>query len=188
MPSLEFVWNGPDIARWRGQGVDNALTSALRKAGGDAIRAMRAEGKRRVRDRKFVRASYLAARALPLAFPRSSGSIDSLVWTMRVSGQPIGIERFKARQTREGVKVQVNRDGEQKLFKSAFIATMKSGHRGVFMRTAGKKRLPIEHVLSSRISDTMGDPPILQAVFARGDSVFASAFTRLMPLELAKLK
>lgn len=51
---------------------------------------------------------------------------------IKVSARPLRIIAFGARQTKKGVTVNVM--GKRKLIKSAFIANMKSGHRGVFVR------------------------------------------------------
>ena len=50
------------------------------------------------------------------------------------------------RQTKKGVTVKMRKDRGRKLFKSAFITTVKSGHKGVFWRK-GKKRLPIKELI-----------------------------------------
>jgi hypothetical protein len=55
---------------------------------------------------------------------------------IRVSAKPLPIVAFGARQTRKGVSVNIT--GKRKVIKSAFIATMKSGHKGVFVRGAYK--------------------------------------------------
>jgi hypothetical protein len=42
-----------------------------------------------------------------------------------------------------GISYKIKKGGKREIIKSAFIATMKSGHQGVFKRT-GKSRLPIQ--------------------------------------------
>ena len=51
---------------------------------------------------------------------------------VRASGKPTPLIEYEARQTRAGVTVAVLRG--RKLIKGAFIATMPTGHRGVFVR------------------------------------------------------
>jgi len=55
----------------------------------------------------------------------------------------IPLSRFLHYQTSKGVSFIVSYKKGRRLMKSAFIATMKSGHTGIFMRKT-KKRLPIE--------------------------------------------
>lgn len=185
MAEIQFRWSPSEIEPFLGGGVERAVVRALSKGGGDGIRAVRAEGKRRVRARKRIRAEHLANRALPLSYPKSR-KIDGMAWTMRVSGEPVPLGKYPARQTRRGVSVQVNK-GQRKLLKGAFIATMDSGFRGVFMRE-GKRRLPLRHLLSSRASDVFQDEGLAQRVLLRGHTVFSGTFRRLLPIELEKAK
>jgi hypothetical protein len=178
-----------DLKPWLGAdpAISLPIYRVVKMAGGDALRRIRVDGKRRVRDRKRIKASFLANKALPLEFPRGQ-RLGDLVWTMRVSGTPVALSNYKVSQTKAGVKVQVNADKAPILIKSAFIATMKSGHRGVWVRRAGVGRLPIHHALSSRVSDAMRDEPLLQYLMGRAHETFRSTFQRLLPLELAKAK
>lgn len=57
----------------------------------------------------------------------------------------IPLFEFSARQNRRGVSYRIERGAPRKTAQSAFIATMKSGHEGVFKRT-GPTRLPIEEL------------------------------------------
>lgn len=144
---------------------------------------MKAESSRLVRARKKFKVAKVN-QSLPLTFPSAGAPIHRLVWRMDVSGQTMPLSAFPARQTRKGVVVQVNA-GSPKLFKSAFLATMKSGHTGVFYRQ-GAARLPIDEAFSTRISDVFHDEGMIPAVQARAQSVFASAFARLLPQELKR--
>lgn len=50
------------------------------------------------------------------------------------TGLPLALIDYNARQTTKGVSVQVRKDRPRKVVPAAFIATMKSGHQGVFWR------------------------------------------------------
>lgn len=180
---LEFTWDSRELAVWRGRRVDQALLRAMTKAGGEAARAMRAESSRHIRKRKRFRVS-LVNRSLPLEFPKGR-ELGDLEWRMRVSGEAMPLTALPHRQQRAGVSVEVNK-GQRKLVKSAFVATMASGHKGIFHRM-GKGRLPIDEAFTSRISDVMQDQEAIPAAYARAQVVFSSAFTRLFDLELGKL-
>lgn len=94
---------------------------------------------------------------------------------------------------RGGVSVQVKRTGERVKLLHAFIATMKSGHRGVFEREAGnfgrkfeilknyaalpkKYRLPIEEMFGPRITDEYAKGPIIEATQRRAAEVYTSNY------------
>ncbi|QKC89987.1 hypothetical protein EB230_17410 [Mesorhizobium sp. NZP2234] len=83
-------------------------------------------------------------------FPYSQPS--TLTATVRGSGRPIALVKFAARQTKPGVTA--NAWGVRKLYKNTFIATMKSGHRGVFVRET-KKRNPIKELWGAGVTQVM---------------------------------
>lgn len=148
------------------------LEKALAKATTSAARALRAAATKSVRQRKRFKVSKLR-RALPLR------RVNTQEWRMGVSGETMPVASFPYRQVKRGVSVAINQ-GQRKLIKSAFVATMKSGHRGVFRRV-GKSRLPIEELFTTRVSDVFNDQGMLPAVLGRTQDVFRSTFERLMP-------
>lgn len=66
---------------------------------------------------------------------------NSLRGSLQGTGRRIPLYDFAARQTKKGVSYRMQ--GQRKTIASAFIATMRSGHTGVFARKGGAKRLPI---------------------------------------------
>ncbi len=70
-------------------------------------------------------------------------------WRFYVSGKPLSLIHFGARQTKKGVSVKVRKDRGRRVIKGAFVAPGKGGNLRVFKRTS-KERLPIEskHTLS----------------------------------------
>jgi hypothetical protein len=183
--SLEVFWDSGDLAVWRNRTVDKALFAALGKSGSDAARALKVDSSRRLREKKRFKVR-LVNRSLPLAFPKLRGAIADLEWTMRVSGEPSPVAAFPYRQTRAGINAMINRN-KRTLIGGAFVATMKSGHTGVFMRKTGK-RLPIREVFTTRVSDVFKDNGVVSGVYGRAQDVFTASFERLFPMELRKLK
>jgi hypothetical protein len=91
---------------------------------------------------RFVKAAIKITKATP-----SRHSV-----TIRFSRQPIPLFVYGARQTRDGVSVQVK--GQRKRIKSAFVATMPSGHIGVFVRKPDARHKPVSvggHTRSSAL-------------------------------------
>lgn len=106
------------------------------------------------------------------------------------SGFPLPLINYGARQTQKGVTVKVLRAGKRDLVKHAFIATMKSGHKGAFWREkigggkniwkAGKRisiptwekndprsrkfRLKIKELYGPRMQDVLGGDDIFPLV------------------------
>lgn len=50
------------------------------------------------------------------------------------TGKPLALIDYSARQTKKGISIQVRKDRPRKVVAGAFIASMKSGHKGVFWR------------------------------------------------------
>ena len=191
MAAIEFVWDSRDLKVWRGRdGIEAALTRAVSKAGSDAARFMRTVSGRMVRHRKRFKAGAVRE-GTPLYFPRNRQSLESLVWEMKVSGKPMGLVDFPHRQTSKGVSVAVN-TGKRSVIRSAFVAVMRSGHRGIFTRRIiGSKRvgrLPIDELLTTRLSDVFQDHDFVPFVYTGAQDRFSSAFDRLFALELEKIR
>lgn len=201
---VTLTWDTGQLGPFKGMGIEKAVVRALAKAGWSAIKGMKAAGTRSVRFRKRIRVKRVND-SLPLTFPKTTTDIDALEWRMDVAGDPIPMVDYPHRQVRRGVSVGINM-GKRVLVKSAFIATMKSGHTGIFVRaktgvhgplTRGQTRhsdvfrvgrLPIAELYSSRVSDVFNDSGMIPAVQARAAKIFSSSFDRLLPIELAKMK
>lgn len=181
---VNVKWDRSQIAALETGPLKGALRRALRKAGATALRDMRAEASKRIRARKRIKGRYIT-RALTLR--RAKGSdIAGMEWAVDVSGEPVPLVAYPHRQTKKGASVEVNR-GKRTLVKGSFVATMKSGHQGVFRRS-GKARLPIEELRGSRPVDALMHEGEANAVAERGGRSFSSTFTRVLPLEIGKGK
>jgi hypothetical protein len=101
-----------------------------------------------------------------------------------VGGEPVPLVAYPNRQTKKGVRVEVNR-GKPTLVKGSFKATMKSGHKGIFRRR-GSARLPIEELRGSRPVDALLHKGEADGVAARGGKSFSETFARVLPLEIGK--
>jgi len=183
MTTVSIAWKDAREFEWLAR-APKAVAKALAKAGRDAIRSAKTAGGRAVREKKRISVKH-ANRAIVLSFPRSK-EISALVWRMDVSGAPVPVVAFPYRQTRAGVSVAIN-VGKRTLIRSAFEATMLSGHTGVFLRRT-KKRLPIKELFTTRVSDVFNDTGVLQSVAAKGLDAFDRTFQRVLPLELEKLR
>lgn len=181
---INVKWDRSGIAALETGPLKGALKRALRKAGATALRDMRAEASKRVRARKRIKARYIT-RALTLR--RAKGAdIAGMEWALDVSGEPVPLVAYPHRQTSKGVSVEVNR-GKRTLVAGSFVASMKSGHKGVFRRR-GKSRLPIAELRGSRPVDALLHKGEADAVGERGGRSFESTFVRVLPLEIGKSK
>lgn len=186
MTELVFTWDSKDLKIWEDRRVEKAVASALSKSGSKAIRSLKVESNREVRSKKRIKVKRIND-SMPLQFPADKGDVDLLVWRMRVSGKALRVSDFSYRQTKKGVTFGLNTGGKRTLIKGAFVATMKSGHTGVFRRR-GKARLPIDEAFGPRVSDVMKDVGVIPRVLFGAQTVFSREFERLLPIELAKVK
>ena len=180
--SITAQWDRSQIGYLETGKLKGALMRALRKAGSTALRDMRSEASKRIRARKRIKSRYIT-RAITLRRARGA-DIAGMEWALDVSGTPVPLVAYPARQTRKGVSVEVNR-GKRTLVKHSFIATMKSGHKGVFRRR-GTARLPIEELRGSRPVDALLHKGEADAVAERGGRSFGATFVRVLPLEIGK--
>ncbi len=65
---------------------------------------------------------------------------NSLTAKVTATGRRLPLVNFGARQTARGVTVLVKKSGGRKLIEHAFIAQMRSGHRGIYVRRGPKIR------------------------------------------------
>jgi hypothetical protein len=180
--AVSVKWDRSQIAALETGPLKGALRRALRKAGATALRDMRSEAVKRIRARKAIKVRYIS-RALSKG--KASGSdISNFAWSVDVDGEPVPLVAYPFRQTKKGVSVEINK-GKRTIIKGSFVASMKSGHKGVFVRK-GKARLPIKELRGSRPVDALLHKGEADGVAARGSSSFVTTFQRVLPLEIAK--
>lgn len=148
---------------------------AAKRAGRDATRTAKTDVKREIRKRKAIRAGRVA-KSIRVFLPSGVQTLEGLEWKINVKGNGFPLIDYGARQTAKGVTVKINA-GKRVLIKSAFIATMSNGHRGVFARQ-GKARFPIKELFSSTPADVLRDTGTSERVLARAGVVFGSTFSR----------
>lgn len=199
MAALILEWDKSQIEGLLKGGMEKALFRALSMSGGDAIRAARVASSRTIRFRKRFKVSRVNG-GLKLRFPRTGTRLlENLEWRVDASGEVVPLTAFpfkavkgktigrkgRRERTEGGVKVAINR-GRWGFIPNAFVARMKSNHVGIFVRK-GRARLPIEEKFTTRISDVFEDHGMVPAVHARAQVVFSSSFSRLLPIQLAKM-
>jgi hypothetical protein len=84
---------------------------------------------------------------------------------IRCSRKPIPLGDFPHTQTAAGVMTKAW--GKPQLLKSAFTATMKSGHAGIYRRRQGAGRLPIVELWGPTVSGTFSTPDVRTAIEKR---------------------
>lgn len=88
-------------------------------------------------------------RAVTIRPMSTPATLEAIV---RGRGVPLPLILFGARQTKAGVSAKAW--GETKIYPGSFMATMKSGHRGVFIRKT-RKRFPIKELYGPGVAQVM---------------------------------
>lgn len=111
--------------------LDKAVVNALNRCAEMA----KTEAARQIKDKGY---NFKASKIKEvIAIKRAS--TGHLTATLRVKRKPTPLIDFDARQTKKGVSVKVQK--KRAVIEHAFIATMPTGHRGVFVRKDGGKRI-----------------------------------------------
>ena len=122
-----------------------------------------------------------------------------------IIGASLPIYDFKPLQLLDGVSVQIKKKGARKTLKGAFVATMKSGHTGVFWREwhefrmpnkakqppwkklPRKYRLKIHELFTTSLPEAVGDKLPMDTILAdAGDNLYKNIEHELN-YELSKL-
>lgn len=109
----------------------------------------------RVNASKNIRATYkMKAGDVKETMTVKKSNITNLSASLITTGRRIALYLFGATQKKLGVAVTITKGG-RKILTGAFIATMKSGHAGVFMRK-GMTRNPIGERYTISAPEMMG--------------------------------
>lgn len=114
------------------------------------------------------------------------------------SGRPIPLSAYSARQTAKGVSVNVLHG--RKLIQHSFMATMPTGHIGVFKRIGGRRikkikngkrylsELPIKQMFGPAIPDALVNKAVVEAVMQTIQDKFLPTFEHEHEYLRAKLR
>ena len=158
------------------------FAKAIKRAGSTSLRDMRSEASKRIRKRKRLKVKQVK-RALHIRKP-SGFELRNIRWSLDISGERTRLSDYPHRQIRRGVSVSVNK-GKRTIISGAFVATLRSGHEGVFIRR-GPRRLPIRELLGSRPVDALLHEGEAAGVAQRGADSFGKTAIRLLDIELSK--
>ena len=157
----------------RERAVVSALNKTVQQARTAASREIRAAGYN-------VKASEIK-KALRMARASSGRLFASLI----ASGRPIPLMAFGARGTRKGVSVNVLNG--RKVLDGAFIAKMRNGKTGVFVREGARQKrtkankwadLPIKHLFGPSIPAAMANAKVQAALVSLMNDKFPQILTQ----------
>lgn len=109
--------------------VRNGYPKAVKRSLNAGISAARIEARKQIQ-----REVTLKAKTINAALNENKASYIKLSSSLEADRRPVALINYKTSQTKKGVNVTINKIGKKTLWQGAFIATMKSGHKGVFSR------------------------------------------------------
>ncbi len=202
--SAEFTIriNADDVARVKSAlaGVSGAVERVCMRAINDGLAGMKTDASAEIRSVITLKKSTVDA-----TFKTVKASVTSLSGVFASTGKPVPLIEYGARQTTKGVSVQVKRNNPRSVVVGTFIATMKSGHKGVFWRVwhertrkpvnkrlpygklPVKYRLPIEQKYGPRVPDILENEPVMASVMKKADDRMHKNIDRELNFELSKL-
>lgn len=157
---------------------DRQARAAIARATNRAGTSARSEASREIRKEVALKAATVRDAIKVSKASPSRPRVD-----LRISGRPIPLSRYPVRQTKAGVSVQVKRSSGRKVVSGAFIATMRSGHRGVFWRRLGASgkpvgRLPIRELFSTTVAQALDETGKVGRVLSTATRRFATELAR----------
>lgn len=166
----------PELIKLMEQAPLRIKRDAVRNAMNRAVTQGRTAGRRAI----MANYSYKAT-AINKTFKIYRATNSNSGAALQSKGRRTPLILMGARQTAKGVSVRVGKT--RKLIKSAFIATMKSGHKGVFIRTT-KRSKPIKELWTIGIPEAFGAKPVINATTEKMEQSFYKRleyeFNRLM--------
>lgn len=151
-------------------GIQNKAPNAISRAMNRAVTATATSVSKEIRKRYHVKAGDVKS-----ATTRSRSSASSLSASVRLSGGPIGLDKFKVSpktvnpNRKSQLKISVRKDKGAGRVAGAFNASI-NGLK--VMKRVGKKRLPIDRLFGPAIPQMAKNEEVSSAAGRRGGVVF----------------
>jgi len=162
-------------------GIQNGAVKALNRAINKSLTGVRTD-----KTNEAAKVLNMKKTDIRNAIKIGRATWSKLTGVVSRTGRPVPLAKFKqTRQTKKGVSVLVKTGGQRTILKHAFIATMRSGHVGVYWREdrefvatgAPAKlparaygalpegyRLPIKELYGPRVEDILAEAGVMARI------------------------
>ncbi len=106
---------------------------------------------------------------------------------VRIKGEVVGAYKFGGRSRKNGTAFTIKKSGGPKLIKSSFVATMKSGHVGIFERVGDKVAIKGRKYPMQKIKEIYGPSSMELASSDISYQILEKKFFELFKKELERL-
>jgi hypothetical protein len=185
-------------------GIEKSIALVTMRSVNKTLTGVKTDASSAIREKLNVKKS-----AVDETFKITKATTLNLTAKFQSTGKPLALTDFiGTRQVQKGVSVQVRKDKSRTILQRGFIATMKSGHEGVFWREwqwhnkpSAKLnqfipyarlpkiyRLPIREGSAPRVPDYLGDKgPIMKTVLTKANERLHNNLEHELEFELSKL-
>lgn len=177
MPGIEIKLKGSALRAFkRGGTARRAVRKSTTRARIDSAKTMERESIQVVRESKRIKVAHIK-KSIEIRKGTNKG------WGIEVRGGRTPLIHYPVRKTSKGVSVEIN-VGKRKIYHGAFIATMPNskgvapGHKGVFKKEKGAKRLKIFEMLGTRTLDVLKKRKNQERIQRAGRKAFTKTFKR----------
>ena len=206
MSAFSIQINQEDMKAVRGMldGIEKSISLVTMRSINKTLTGVKTDASSAIREKLNVKKS-----AVDETFKITKATTLNLAAKFQSTGKPLSLTDFiGTRQVQNGVSVQVRKDKSRTILQRGFIATMKSGHEGVFWRDwqwhnkpSAKLnrfipyarlpkiyRLPIQEGYAPRVPDYLGDKgPIMKTVLTKANERLHNNLEHELDFELSKL-
>lgn len=192
------------------RGIKGALPKVMERSLNKAIRGVRTDTSKEIRREVTAKAKHVNR---TFKIYKASAKKGILAAALESTGKRLPMIAYQARQTKRGVSVKINRQGGRHLIPHAFIATMPSGHTGVFQREIRhqdrgrfgtipvqadkredkqfakmprKYQLPITELYSPSVPQVFKRPEVMRSIERKGQVRLKKAFEQELRFALLK--
>lgn len=132
MSAFSIQINQEDMKAVRGMldGIEKSISLVTMRSVNKTLTGVKTDASSAIREKLNVKKS-----AVDETFKITKATTLNLAAKFQSTGKPLSLTDFiGTRQVQKGVSVQVRKDKSRTILQRGFIATMKSGHEGVFWR------------------------------------------------------
>ncbi|MBW1712587.1 MAG: phage tail protein [Deltaproteobacteria bacterium] len=174
------------MGRSMGKQAPKIMAAALN----DTAKKTRTEVRKAVRTRYNVKAGRLnkalsTVKAKPQSLEAKVVARSQVIGLIHFGARPSRPAAEGARRPKKGVSFTVTRQAGRSMIPGSFVARMKSGHLGVYVRK-GRARLPIQEKFGPAVPSMVGHEDVISQVAPRIDAILEANVRRRLNLALVK--
>ena len=162
-------------------GIKNGYPKVVTRSLNNTLKGVRTDAVREIQ--KVITPK---AKVIRKTFKFKKANYQSLDAAVISVGGPLPLFEYAVKQTKKGVTVRVKKGrGKRSFFPGAFVATMPSGHKGVFSRAKPpyrtnrsnkipwkrfakrQYRLPIEQLYGPRVPDILENATVMEPILKK---------------------